>query len=519
MRRRRAALFGALIVAGAVAVAVVLWPGGAHRPSSAKTSAGKTSAGIYRTRGFSCPRDVRCFFISYVHGNDANAGTSEADPWVNAPGMQHFSGRYSPRPGDEFIFEGGNRWPNSAFPLVATGSGTPAHDDYYGVDRSWYTGDRWTRPTFASGGANITGIDSNGSGGGQDIFVDLRGHDYITVDDIAFDNFTASGVTSGYGSCAVIEMVGDQNITVNWVSITDMAVDTKTFRGPACFGVEAATYAPYAGNSIVENSYISGAVNSYATGILCVGNVEHNVVDRMIGEVYPCGHGTISSNLLEHCGDPFPAGASGIHGDAIQSDAADGTYYIHDNVISDTGADQSTLSECESMLIGNPGETDYVWNNVLYNINGNSISLTQASSPGVAAYVWNNSVEGGFAGTEYCVRSGHASTWTSIVIENNFCASTASTSTDPSLSAKSLTAGHNVLLTPSQASADGYTSGSSGFPYRQPSSGVRPTRGAGANLSSKCSGNLTRLCTTTTFAGQLGVDPRPSSGPWNAGAY
>ena len=517
--RRRAALFGALIVAGAVAVVVVLWPGGAHQPPSAKTSAGKTSAGIYRTRGFSCPSDVRCFFISHVHGNDANAGTSEDDPWMNSPGMQDFRGRYSPQPGDKFIFEGGDRWPNHDFPLVATGSGGLMHNDYYGVDPSWYIGDRWTRPTFDADGANITGADSNGSGAEQDVVLDLRGHDYITIDDIAIDNFTASGLTSEYGSCAAIEMVGDQHITINRISLPNMAVDEMSFHGPICFGVEGATYAPYSGNSIVENSYISGAVNSYAIGVLCVGNVENNVVNRMIGEVYPCGHGTISGNLIENCGNPFPAGSSAIHADAIQSDAADGTYYIHDNVIDDTGADQSALSECESMLIGNPGETDYVWNNVLYNINGNPISLTQASSPGVAAYVWNNSLEGGFAGTEYCVRSGHTSTWTSIVIENNFCASTASTSTDPSLSAKSLTADHNVLLTPSQASADGYTSGSNRFPYRPPSSGALPTRGAGANLSSKCSGNLTALCTTTTFARQLGVDPRPSSGPWNAGAY
>lgn len=106
-----------------------------------------------------------------------------------------------------------------------------------------------------------------------------------------------------------------------------MAVDATSSQGPDCFGVQGATYSPYSGNSIVENSYISGAIYSYATGILCVGNVENNTVDRMIGEVYPCGHGTISGNLLENCGNPFPAGASGIHADAIQSDNANGTYW------------------------------------------------------------------------------------------------------------------------------------------------------------------------------------------------
>jgi len=433
--------------------------------------------------------------------------------------MRQFAGSYSPQAGDEFIFKGGDTWPNSDFPLVAEGSGNSSHNDYYGVDPSWYSGSSFASPTFNAGGANITGTDPNGSGGKQDILLDLRGRDYITVDDIAFDNFTASGLTSAYGTCAAIEMVGDQNITINRVSIPSIAMDATTFHGPNCFGIEAATYSPYAGNSIVENSYISGALNSYATGILCVGNVENSTVDHMIGEVYPCGHGTISGNLLENCGNPFPAGSSGIHADAIQSDNANGTYYIYNNVIHDTGADQSAPNECESMLIGNPGETDYVYNNVLYNINGNAISLTQDSSPGVGAYIWNNSIEGGFAGTAYCVRSGHPATWTTIVIQNNFCASNVSTPTDPGLTANTTTTDHNILLRPTQATTDGYATSSSGFPYQPPSTGTIPTLGAGTNLSSDCTGTLLALCTTTSYAGQRNPTSRPSSTPWNAGAY
>ena len=498
-----------------IVLVLVLSAGSSRRAAKTSAEPPKTSATQHANRQFSCPSGTRCFYISYSDGSDANTGTSEAHPWKDAPGMQRFNGRYSSQPGDEFIFEGGDRWPNSEFPLIATGSGTSGHPDYYGVDFSWYTGDRWTQPKFTAEGANITGIDPIGSGGAQDIFMDLRRHDYITIDDIAFDNFTASRLTSGYGSCAAIEMAGDQNITVNRISIPNMAVDATTFHGPSCFGVEAATDSPYAGDSIVENSNISAAPNSYAIGTWCVGNVEKNTVDRMIGEIYPCGHGTISGNLLENCGNPFPGGSSGIHGDAIQSNASDGTFYIYNNVIHDTGADQSAANECESMFVGNPGETDYIYNNVLSTINGNGIDL----DPGVGAYIWNNSIQGGFAGTTYCVRAGHPGTRTTLVIENNFCASTASAPIDPSLSASSMTANHNVLLTPSQARADGYKSSSSSFPYRPPSSSSAPSYGAGTDLSSQCSENLTGLCVTTNFAGQLGPSSRPSSGAWNAGAY
>ena len=341
--------------------------------------------------------------------------------------------------------------------------------------------------------------------------MDLRGHDYITVDDVAFDNFTASGLTSGYGSCAAIEMVGDQNITINRTSMPNMAVDATTLHGPNCFGVQAATYAPYGGDSIVENSYISGATNSYATGILCVGNVENNVVDRMIGEVYPCGHGTISGNVLGDCGNPFPAGSSGIHADAIQSDNANGAYYIYDNVIHDTGANQSAPNECESMLIGNPGETDYVWNNVLYNINGNAISLTQNSSPGVAAYMWNNSIQGGFAGSAYCIRSGHPSTWTTITIQNNFCATRAGSTSDPVLSATSTAIDHNLHLLPAEERARGIAPRGR-YAYLPPARSSSSLR-IGRNLTGDCRGAVRQLC-----AGSLPIT-RPRTGSWDVGAY
>lgn len=482
--------------------------------ATARNRAGSGTASSIAT-GLVGAAGARIFYISYSTGNDSNNGTSKSASWQHVPGMNGCTANcaaYSHVAGDRFVFEGGDTWPNNSFP-IATRSGTAASPDYYGVETDWHAGSSFSQPVFDAGGANMTGSDSNAPGGAQDIFMDLRRQDYITIDDIAFDNFTASGLTSAYGSCAAIEMAGDQNITINRISIPNMtAVD-----GLSCFGVQGATYAPYSGNSIVENSYISGSANSYAIAILCVGNVENNTVDHMIGEVYPCGHGTISGNLLENCGNPFPAGSSTIHADAIQSDAADGTFYIHDNVIHDTGS--SASGECESMLIGNPGETDYVWDNVLYNINGNPISLTQNfSSPGVAAYIWNNSIEGGFAGTEYCVRAGHPATWTTIAIQNNFCVSKASAATDPGLSANSMAVDHNILLTPTQAASDGFGTTSTAFPYLPPP-GSSPTAFAGLNFTSDCGGGLPGLCVDTSFGGARSQLGRPSSSAWDVGAY
>lgn len=43
--------------------------------------------------------------------------------------------------------------------------------------------------------------------------------------------------------------------------------------------------------------------------------------------------------------------------------------------------------------------------------------------------------------------------------------------------------------------------------------------GAGVNLTGICSGLLTPLCSTTSNGGQLNSSPRPTSGPWDAGAF
>ena len=479
---------------------------------TAANAAGSSSATSSNTRTVFTD-SYRTFYINYSAGNDHNSGTSESSPWRLAPGMVGFAGLYSPRPGDHFMFDGGVTWPNAVFPLAVVAGGLSGNNDYYGVNPTWYVGSSLSRPIFNASSQNITGADRN-SPGLQDVFMDLRRHDYITIDDIAFENFMASSLTIGFGSCAVIEMSGDQNITINRISIPNMATDASR---SSCYGVEAATGSPYAGNSIVENSYISGALNSDAAGILCVGNVENNTVDRMIGEVYLCGHGTISGNLLENCGTPFPAGSQGVHADAIQSDSADGAYYIHDNVIRDTGADQAAGNECESMFVGNSGETDYVYNNVLYNLGGNGIDVEEGQQPS-SSFIWNNTIVGGFNGSTWCVKNGHPGTDPILAIRNNLCITT-TTALGPNLTATTLTEDHNVTLTPQQAGADGYGSSSSSFPYQPPGSSSVPTAGAGADLSSDCSGNLTGLCVTTNFAGQLGPRRRPSSGAWNAGAY
>lgn len=335
------------------------------------------------------------------------------------------------------------------------------------------------------------------------LFMDLRGHDYTTIDDMEFDKFTASGLTSVYGSCAPIEIYGDRNITINRSYMPNMAVDSTSYHGPTCFGVQASTVAPYAGNSIVENSSFSGAPNSYAEGISCVGNMENNTGSNLVFMLYPCGNGTMSGNRLNDCGYPsFPAGSSGPHGNAIQVNSTDSSpFYIYNNVASNTGYNTSEPDKCESMFIG-PGQTYYVWHNVLYNINGDSLNLDEGSGrSSVSIYYWNNSIEADIAGSAYCLRAGHEGvTIQNLVFENNLCITSAAwgiqgvdTPGDgSSLAASSKSTDHNLRLRPAWLAARAI-SGKGAYACAGTAGSARTVR-SGHILASEWRGGLRQLC-------------------------
>jgi hypothetical protein len=454
------------------------------------------------------PCSGRSFYISYNGGSDSNDGTSMSAPWQRAPGMVGFTGSYAHQAHDCFYFEGGVTWPRSVFPFTPSGGGDASDNTYYGADPDWYAGSAWSAPRFELGGANIAGS--------RDIVIDLRSADRTTLDGFAIADFGASGWTGGWGTCAIVSIVGDQHVTLEHLDVSNFVVD-HTSDENGCPLVQGATYAPFAGDSVVRDSTFAGGPNTLGGGILCVGTVENTVIHDTTGMIFPCGHGEISGNLLYDCGYPsFPPGVSGEHADAIQVDVADGTFLIHDNVIHDTGSD-SNGNECESMLIGNAGETDYVWNNVLYGIHGNAVALVQNSTVGNGAYIWNNTITGGQDLAGYCVRAGHGGTWPTLVIQNNYCVSATGRVDDPALSASSKTVDHNVAQTPAAAAAAGYSAGST-YPYA-PTGASAPTVDAGANLTSSCTGALAPLCLDASYAGARTQSPRPTTGAWDAGAY
>ena len=74
--------------------------------------------------------------------------------------MQGFGAAYKHHVGDHFVFKGGVTWPQGVFPLSppegAEGSGAAGNPDYYGVNKSWFTGASYTPPVFDAEGKEIT---------------------------------------------------------------------------------------------------------------------------------------------------------------------------------------------------------------------------------------------------------------------------------------------------------------------------------------------------------------------------
>ncbi len=107
------------------------------------------TAGLFISMAICAQMFAATYYVDFVDGSDAYAGTSKAAPWKLAPGMKGFAGRYTHKAGNQFIFKGGVTWPKSVLPLKILYSGAPgAVDVYGGEDLTWYAGEFWSQPVF-----------------------------------------------------------------------------------------------------------------------------------------------------------------------------------------------------------------------------------------------------------------------------------------------------------------------------------------------------------------------------------
>jgi hypothetical protein len=475
-----------------------------------------------------------CYFVSKSMGSDGNAGTSEGSPLARLPGMASYAGSITPSAGEGFILRGCDVWTASDLPIAWQWSGSSSNPIYIGVDQTWYNtsscASGWNRPVWNGQGKAVNGnsnnyfLDPSSDGTGP---VTVENHD-VTFDNVEMTGLQITSSTSG----GYINWVDDSSYNMTF---SNMYLHGWNATADNCILIQG----PYRGGSshnvVYENNVVDGSdrtgssgttgacyifYTSYS-GVKILNNVFRYVVNPFVGYT-GAGATEIGGNLFAY-GLNSIAGAN--HCNMIET-LGGGIFYIHDNVIHDL-----ECSGGENMMLGDSGETDYVWNNIIYNVgssqtpNGPEVN----NATGLSLYFWNNTVvdPGGIGCFFYSGQGGDQ--YNVINFQNNHCISGASSALGGGFNVKSLTNANNVLVTAAIAASAEYTS-SETYVY-SPWASTSSTVGVGTNLTANWpSGFSTKDtsygCTEASTSGVTQVvcpartsNTRPSSGAWNAGAY
>jgi hypothetical protein len=490
------------------------------------------------------------YYVSISSGADTNSSTaaqSKSSPWAHLPGMATCTSNcasYTPQPGDSFILKGCDDWPNASFPLTWTWSGTSGSHITLTVDQTWYNTSTcpsaWNRPIFDAGQAVIDPPEctTSNSNGHLNTFVNFVTSQYIDWNWLEETNHYLDSAQC-FGSEYYNK--GGDFITLNNFYTHGAYAGAAPFSscGSNCFDSEVWEPANDDNNTLMDHLVDDNSDGQAGSPGLSFGNVgsqlTNSVIQYVSNGLRVVNYGIFANNNINHLG----GGLHGNHPNCIETlgpGSGSYTYYIYNNYIHDNTG--STYG-CNTAW-GNPGETDYVWNNILSN------TLNTPNGPQgagwTAVYMWNNSWAIG-GGT--CFQENNNPT-VAFVAQNNHCM----TGTTPNGSAQSggwingtvtgtptITIDHNSTETQAQANAQGYSIGSTYAwqPTSSNCSGISTNCpiGVGVNLTSEATGLISSLgldttyaCTEQTVSGVVqSVCPartaltRPTSGAWDEDAY
>jgi hypothetical protein len=274
-------------------------------------------------------------------------------------------------------------------------------------------------------------------------------------------------------------------------------------------------------HNVANNCANTSGSGTLPGGTLAMTNITYSIFKCMSNAYKPTIAGEFGWNEITLTGDsPDPT----IHPNCIETLLAQGNggvYYIHDNRIHDNYV-------CEGLQIGNPGETDYVWNNTWYHFLGvgaNGPQVPQSETP-VSMHFWNNTI----VDWGDCINdAAHGYSWSgAFSSQNNLCINASGSNSSGSPTASSVTISNNIGLTDTVAATDGFA-GTQALVY-SPISNSSPTVGAGVNLTASYPAGFSTvdaslICAQQTVNTVVEVvctgtpNVRPVNGPWDAGAY
>jgi len=478
-------------------------------------------------------------------GSDSNAGTSTGTAWAHLPGMANATSTaaaYVAAAGDVFILRGCDVWFNASFPLSLSHGGAAGNPVIIDVDQSWFDSGScsvWNRPIFDAhtSGVSSTPMEINGSGG--------QATGCIGGDGNYFMAFHASNITVNWIEMRNLYWANDAQNTcwagngfwradsVDNITVThtyEHAWSMHSYVANTYGDVDIAVWIDGPPNcphcrldyNVADNCATTSGTGTLVGGSLSFINTTHSIFKCMSNAIKPIFAGEIGWNEVTQNGEsPDPT----VHDNVIETVDAQGNggiYYIHDNRLHD-------YFSGEGLQVGNPGETDYVWNNSWYgllNVGANGPQVPQSETP-VAMYFWNNTV----VDWGDCINdASHGYTWSgAFQSRNNLCINSAGNAGSGSPSASPVTISNNLGMTDSTATAAGYTSAQT-RPF-SPISGSSPSVGFGTNLTATGwpagfpTTDASLICTEQTVATVVQAVctgtplARPTSGAWDAGAF
>jgi hypothetical protein len=442
------------------------------------------------------------YYIDYSSGADGNNGTSQTTPWQHLPGMVGCSNNcsaHTPAGGDQFILKGGVTWPNAVFPIYWQWSGTSASPIYIGVSSNYYTGASWTRPVFNAGGAAISGSNN--------FFIRFASSSYSTMANyVELDNIEMTGFywnnAPAYGAGNYIVTTGATYITLNhlylhgWTYGTSASGEIDIVLGyNQSYGNEGNIFE----NGIISNSDNGGTYNNSGQAFYVFGSVSNSSIHDCSNGILYYGPAVINNNVIYNIIESkFASHPNFI--ESLGGPSSAFSVYVYDNIFHDGVG--------EAYYFGDSSyETDYVYNNLWYNLGENVPEGENAA----AAYFWNNTIVA--PAGQYCIHGDDkGGTYGTLVVANNHCITTASATWNagsPATTVTTLTQSNNLVQTPTAATAQGYTVSNQYVP-----TAGGGTIGAGLNLTS----NVSTYSSTGLNYDLIGT-ARPSSGAWGIGAY
>lgn len=500
------------------------------------------------------------------NASDSNAGTSKTATWFHAPGMTTFTGSYTHHTGDSIIFRGGDTWhfgnqtlnPHSGFQTGSwvkstSGSGTSCNlnaavgaivttsCDYIGVDQTWFNssvcGASWCRPIMNLDNPVTTSIPGSCT------------YDYSTVgetlnftgSDIILDNFEWTGAcynSAAGGFVATIFFTGNMIEAKNnyqhgftlGAACANTGNDCDTYNFVS--GIDDLTKYQRFDHNVFDNS--DGTLgNSTTTASMAVFNqslteADHNVTNHISNGLKSRQAILIHDNLFQNT---FQS-STGTHANIVEWSEVVynvGTYYY--NNLTTCPFANSTVGESVDMWPGTTGKNGYIFNNISncnYNggSGGNCYLVEGDKTPGNIFFLNNT--------TWYpCLLRNPNRGTNTVIYQNNQFINIPSCPTSGIACAISNFSGANVTATDNgnevwQITANACGNAANNF---APTSGACATVGAGANLSSICSGmdNPTAaLACASSYGGvtynvtnHAAVDNTPVArgSSWDAGAY